>query len=194
MGSKKKLQVPPLEALRTELAREQAKYEFRKMILQTVGILIVAAAVAVLLVTRFFMLLRIEGESMAPTLKAGEIVILRQTKKVGKGTVIGFHYGGELFLKRIIGCGGDDIEIDEEGNVYVNGEMLDEPYLTEKSLGKCELDFPCQVPEGMYFTLGDNREVSIDSRIRAIGCVERSQIAGIVVCRVWPLSGIGMMH
>lgn len=195
-GKKKQppMPVPSLEILRMELAKEESRHELRKTVLHTAEILVVAAAVAVLLVTRLFMLLRIDGISMEPTLETEEVVILRQTKNVQKGDVLGFYYGGKLLLKRVIGSGGDYIEIDKEGSVYVNGEMLDEPYLRERNLGKCEIDFPYQVPEGMYYVLGDNREVSLDSRIKAIGCVQRSQIAGIVICRVLPLDRIGMMH
>ena len=140
------------------------------------------------------MLLQVNGSSMSPTLENGEMVVLLQTKRVETGDVIGFHYGGEVLIKRVIGCGGDLIEIDQEGNVSVNGEALAEPYLVEKSLGRCELDFPCRVPEGMYFVLGDNRAVSIDSRIRTLGCVEDNQIIGRVLVRGWPWSRAGIVH
>ena len=131
---------------------------------------------------------------MAPTLEKDEIIFLRQTKEVEKGDVIGFYYGGRVLLKRVIAGGGDYIEIDNEGNVYVNDKKLEEPYLMGQSLGKCELDFPYQVPEGMLFVLGDNRAVSMDSRIKAIGCVEKDQIVGKVVFRAWPLTRMGIMH
>ena len=131
---------------------------------------------------------------MAPTLEKDEIIFLRQTKEVKAGDVIGFYYGGRVLLKRVIAGGGDYIEIDNEGNVYVNDKKLEEPYLMGQSLGKCELDFPYQVPEGMLFVLGDNRAVSMDSRIKAIGCVEKDQIVGKVVFRAWPLTRMGIMH
>lgn len=131
---------------------------------------------------------------MVPTLEKDEIIFLRQTKEVEKGDVIGFYYGGRVLLKRVIAGGGDYIEIDNEGNVYVNDKKLEEPYLMGQSLGKCELDFPYQVPEGMLFVLGDNRAVSMDSRIKAIGCVEKDQIVGKVVFRAWPLTRMGIMH
>lgn len=185
---------PPLDLLKAELAREESRYEFHRTLLRIAGILTVAAAITALLATRFVMLLQVNGMSMAPTLQEGEIVILRQTKKIEKGEMLGFYYGGKVLLKRAIGSAGDYIDIDQEGNIYVNGEMLEEPYLEKKGLGRCELDFPYQVPEGMIFVLGDNREVSLDSRIRAIGCVESSQIVGKVACRVWPLARMEMMR
>ena len=188
-----KMEIPSIELLRKELEREESRYHFRRTILTITGILVVAAAITALLATRLFVLLEINGASMAPTLNEGEIVILRQTKDIETGDLVGFYYGGKILLKRAIGSAGDYIDIDEEGNVYVNNEMIDEPYLGEKKLGRCELDFPYQVPEGMIFVLGDNRAVSIDSRIKAIGCVENGQIVGKVAFRAWPFARIGSL-
>lgn len=188
-----KMEIPSIELLRKELEREESRYHFRRTILTITGILVVAAAITALLATRLFVLLEINGASMAPTLNEGEIVILRQTKDIETGDLVGFYYGGKILLKRAIGSAGDYIDIDEEGNVYVNNEMIDEPYLEEKKLGRCELDFPYQVPEGMIFVLGDNRAVSIDSRIKAIGCVENGQIVGKVAFRAWPFARIGSL-
>ncbi len=188
-----KMEIPSIELLRKELEREESRYHFRRTILTITGILVVAAAITALLATRLFVLLEINGASMAPTLNEGEIVILRQTKDIETGDLVGFYYGGKILLKRAIGSAGDYIDIDEEGNVYVNNEMISEPYLEEKKLGRCELDFPYQVPEGMIFVLGDNRAVSIDSRIKAIGCVEDGQIVGKVAFRAWPFARIGSL-
>ena len=188
------LKIPPIDLLREELEREESKYNFRKTLLNIAGVLTVTAAVAVLIATRLLILVQVNGVSMAPTLEKDESIFLRQTKEVKAGDVIGFYYGGRVLLKRVIAGGGDYIEIDNEGNVYVNDKKLEESYLMEQSLGKCELDFPYQVPEGMLFVLGDNRAVSMDSRIKAIGCVEKDQIVGKVVFRAWPLTRMGIMH
>lgn len=188
------LKIPPIDLLREELEREESKYNFRKTLLNIAGVLTVTAAVAVLIATRLLILVQVNGVSMAPTLEKDEIIFLRQTKEVKTGDVIGFYYGGRVLLKRVIAGGGDYIEIDNEGNVYVNDKKLEESYLMGQSLGKCELDFPYQVPEGMLFVLGDNRAVSMDSRIKAIGCVEKDQIVGKVVFRAWPLTRMGIMH
>lgn len=188
------LKIPPIDLLREELEREESKYNFRKTFLNIAGVLTVTAAVAVLIATRLLILVQVNGVSMAPTLEKDEIIFLQQTKEVKTGDVIGFYYGGRVLLKRVIAGGGDYIEIDNEGNVYVNDKKLEEPYLMGQSLGKCELDFPYQVPEGMLFVLGDNRAVSMDSRIKAIGCVEKDQIVGKVVFRAWPLTRMGIMH
>lgn len=191
---KEKPQIPSIEFLQAELAREELRHNFRKTLLNIAGVLAVVAAIAVLVATRLFMLIQVNGNSMAPTLRDGETVILRQTKELESGEIAGFYYGGRILLKRVIGGPEDYIDIDQDGNVSVNGKQIDEPYLTEKNLGKCELEFPYQVPKGMYFVLGDNRAISVDSRITAIGCVQREQIVGKVVFRAWPLSRMGIMH
>ena len=191
---KEDVKIPPIEFLREELVREEARYSFRKTLWNIAVLLTAAAAVTALVTTRLFVLIQINGSSMAPTLVNGEIIFLRQTKKVEPGDMIGFYYGGRILLKRVIGSGGDQIEIDSEGNVYVNGGMIDEPYLAEKSPGKCDLEFPCEVPEGMVFVLGDNRAISTDSRIRSIGCVEENQIVGKTAFRVWPPDRMGVMR
>jgi len=190
----KKLEIPPINDLRMELAREEARHEFRRSLLNIAGVLTVAAAVTALMMTRLLILLQVNGSSMAPTLEEDEIVILRQTKEIETGDIVGFYYGGKILLKRAIGSAGDEIDIDQEGNVYVNGKVIDEPYVEDKNLGKCDQDFPYQVPEGMIFVLGDNRAVSIDSRMKAIGCVEESQIVGKAAFRAWPKARIGMIH
>ncbi len=186
------LEIPSIESLREELAREESRYGFRRTLLNIAGVLVVAAAVAALMATRLFVLIRINGSSMEPALHNGEIIFLRQTKEIEVGDMIGFYYGGRVLIKRAIGSEGDYIDIDKEGNVYVNGEQIDEPYLAEKNLGKCELEFPYEVPEDMIFVLGDNRAISIDSRIKSIGCVEHGQIVGKVAFRAWPLARMGI--
>lgn len=196
MDSKKQEipEIPSIELLKEELAREESRYGFRRTLLSVAGILMVAAAVAALLATRMFVLIQINGNSMEPTLKEGEIIFLRQTKNVEAGDVIGFYYGGRILLKRVIGSAGDYIDIDSEGSVSVNGTKIDEPYLAEKSQGKCELEFPYQVPKGMVFVLGDNRAISIDSRIKAVGCVQEDQIVGKAAFKAWPPGRMGIMY
>lgn len=191
---KKKLEIPPVELLREELAWENAKYSFRRTLWNVIAVLLVAAAITALVATRLLILIRVNGSSMQPALAGGEVIFIHQTKDVKEGDIIGFYYGGKVLLKRVIAREGDQVEIDEEGNVSVNGEQLKEPYLAEKNLGKCEIEFPYSVPEGMLFVLGDNRAVSIDSRNKTIGCVEIGQIVGKVVFRAWPLARMGIMR
>ncbi len=107
------------------------------------------------------------------------------------GEVIALYYNNDILIKRVIATSGDWVDIDQEGNVYVNHVMLDEPYITEKDCGICDLQLPYQVPEGKIFVMGDNRNVSLDSRSTEVGCVAEEQIVGRLSFIVWPLKHLG---
>ncbi len=175
---------------------EMHRIEYRRKYLHTLWttfcVIIIAAAIAVLIATMFTPVLQVSGKSMEPTLSDNDIIILFKEAELKTGDVCGFYYQNKLLLKRVIGTPGDVIDIDEEGNVSVNGKVLDEPYLTTKSLGECDVTFPCQVPDNRYFVMGDNRDVSIDSRSSTVGYIEKEQIVGKVILRIYPkLSIIG---
>lgn len=180
------LKIPSIESLRAELAREEARCSRRRVLWNMAAALIIAAAVAGLVLTRIYALIEVDGNSMEPTLSDGEILFLRRTKEVGAGDIAGFYYEGKILLKRVIGMPGDEIEIDTDGNVSVNGQPLEEPYLRKKSLEKCQLEFPVTVPEGTFFVLGDNRAVSVDSRDLSVGYVRKDQVVGRAVIKAWP--------
>jgi len=154
----------------------------------------VVAAVAVLITTLFLPILQISGDSMSPTLEHDEIVILLKTKEFEPGSLIGFYYQGKILLKRVIAQPEDEVAIDADGNVYVNGALLEEPYVTDKKLGNCDLEFPYKVPGTGYFVLGDRRSNSVDSRNSVIGAISREDIIGKVFIRVWPLERIGFVY
>jgi len=185
--------LPTSEALQLEIKREKYKQRYKRVLRSTVYALIVVAAVAVLIATLVLPVVQIAGNSMAPTLNEGEVVVLVKTKDLKLGDLCAFSYSNKVLIKRVIGLPGDYIEIDAEGNVYVNSELIEEPYAKNKSLGECDLEFPYQVPESQYFLLGDQRETSIDSRSSVIGCVTSEQLIGKIVFRVWPFSKIDWM-
>ncbi|MBE6976014.1 MAG: signal peptidase I [Ruminococcaceae bacterium] len=188
--SKKKWnpEMPEKELLQKELKRELYKRRFRKILRSSFHALIVVAAVAALIATLLLPVLQIAGTSMEPSLKDGDIVLLAKTSKLERGELCAFYYSNKILIKRVIGLPGDYIWIDKDGTVYVNNDMLDEPYVSEKALGECDMEFPYQVPENSYFMLGDQRATSIDSRSSVIGCVPKDQLIGRLLCKIWPLS------
>lgn len=187
-------QLPTLEELKAELKREKYKARSGKVFRSTVGTLIVVAAVAVLVATVWMPVLQIYGSSMTPTLEEGDIVISLKGSDFQQGDLIAFYYGNKILVKRYIAGPGQWVNIDESGNVFVDGIMLDEPYIEEKSRGQCDLIFPYQVPDSRYFCMGDKRSTSVDSRSSTIGCVAEEQIVGKIVFRIWPLSELGTLR
>ncbi|MCD8130469.1 MAG: signal peptidase I [Lachnospiraceae bacterium] len=186
--------IPSEEEVARERERLQYQKRYRQTLRTTVYALVVVAALAVLLATLFVPVLQVSGSSMEPALSDGDVIVLLKTGSFETGDLVGFYYQNKLLLKRVIGGPGDVIDIDEEGNVSVNGEVLEEPYLAEKSLGETDITYPYQVPENRYFVMGDNRVTSIDSRSSAIGCIEVDQIVGKVVLRVWPLESFSIVQ
>ncbi len=184
------LQVPNSAELEQELAREKYKHQYGKVFRSTIYTLITVAAVAILVATLWMPVLQIYGNSMTPTLEAGNIVLSLKSDEFQPGDVIAFYYNNKILVKRVIASAGDWVDIDEEGNVYINGEALDEPYLIEKAYGDCNIKLPYQVPESRVFVMGDHRSVSVDSRNSQIGCIGEEQIVGRLVMRIWPLTRI----
>ena len=176
-----------------ELKRLRRKQNSRRIFRQTAFSLLVVAAVAVLAAMLFFPIFRVTGSSMEPTLNAKEIVVCLKSSRFQSGDLVAFYYNNKVLLKRVIGTAGDTIEIDDSGNVFVNGSQLDEPYITKKSLGQCDIDFPYQVPDNRIFVMGDNRETTVDSRTTAVGCIADEYVIGKVFLRVWPLERLGSL-
>ena len=176
------------ENLKEELKRIRYIEKYRSTIRSTVSILITVAALAILVANFLIPAFQIYGNSMTPTLTEGEIVL---ALKGETGQLIAFYYNNKILVKRVIAGPGDWVDIDEEGNTYVNNQLLDEPYVYEKSMGDCNIELPYQVPENRIFVMGDHRSVSVDSRNSSIGCVSQEQIAGTLVFRVWPLPRFG---
>lgn len=180
-----------LPAIEAELKRVKDRSMFRTILRSTVYTLIVVAACAVLIAVLFMPVLRIYGNSMTPTLKEGEIVVSIKTDNIRQGEIVGAYFGSKLLIKRCVASAYQWVDIKEDGTVYVDGEPLDEPYLTEKALGECSVEFPFQVPENSIFVLGDHRATSIDSRSTAVGCIDLENVVGRIMFRVWPLESFG---
>ena len=184
---------PSIDALKSELKRENNKKEYKRVLRNTLFVVVVVAALAVLVSSFFVTVLKVTGDSMTPTMNTGEIVIAQNSTSFEPGDLLAFYYNNKVLVKRVIGSPGDWINIDDEGNVSVNGVALDEPYVSEKSLDPTDIEFPYQVPENRYFVLGDHRAASIDSRSSVVGCVTKEQLIGKIFFRVYPFDVFGGM-
>ncbi len=193
MKKNKNISTPTLRQIETELRKEEYRSSRKRILRGSISTLIVIAAATVLISTFLLPVLRIYGTSMTPALDAGDIVVTIRSGSYNRGDVIAFYYNNKVLIKRIIGLPGEWVDIDENGNVSVDGEILEEPYLTEKSQGEYDIELPYQVPDGRYFIMGDHRQVSSDSRNSAVGCVSEEQIVGKLIFRVWPFSKIGII-
>ena len=184
-------QAPTVEQLEKELNRENYRKRYNRVLRNTIYTLITVAAIAVLVATLFLPVLRIYGSSMTPTLSDGDIVVSVKGGEYSRGDVVAFWFNNKILVKRVVALPGEWVDIAEDGTVSVNGKPLEEPYLTEKALGECDLELPYQVPDGRFFVMGDHRSTSQDSRSSAVGCVSEEMLVGRLVFRVWPLEGFG---
>ena len=187
----KELIMPTSEEIKKELDRENYKRKYTKVLRSTLFTLIVVAAVAVLVATIWMPVLQIYGSSMLPTLSEGEIVVSVKGGDFEAGDLVCFYIGNKLLVKRYIAGPGQWVDIDEEGNVFVDGALLDEPYVKEKAFGDCNIELPYQVPDNRMFCMGDHRESTLDSRNTAVGCISEDQVVGKIIFRVWPLTKMG---
>lgn len=189
------MNLPSSELLQAELEKEKYRNRFFRTFRSTVFGLITVAAMAILVAVLFLPVLHIYGQSMNGTLDNGDIALSVKSSEMETGEIIAFYYNNNILVKRVIASSGDWVDIDKDGNVYVNQKLIDEPYLKQpKAYGDTDIDLPYQVPENKVFVMGDNREVSIDSRNTSVGCVDREQIVGHIVFRVWPMNKLGFIH
>lgn len=195
LKKKKKItDIPTTAQLEAELKRVRYRTQYGTVMRSTIYALVIVAAVAVLVATLWLPVLQIYGNSMNPTLADGDILVSVKGGQYESGDVIAFYYNNKILVKRVIALPGEWVNMDDDGNVYINDRKIDEPYVNELSLGECDVDFPYQVPDSRLFVMGDHRNTSVDSRSMSIGCVAEEQIVGRLVYRLWPLGGIGAVR
>ncbi len=171
--------------------------------------ILIAVVVALLVRNYVFTLVKVQGQSMEPTLhNADRLYVNRLFYTPEKGDVVIFVSESDPnrpYVKRVIGTAGDTVYIDfRTGDVFVNGQLIDEPYIKEETLlngsyimnlmasGQYGPDHPIKVEEGHIFVMGDNRNNSKDSR--ELGQIPLDEVLGGAVFRFWPLDDIGSVH
>ncbi|MBQ8162534.1 MAG: signal peptidase I [Clostridia bacterium] len=193
MAKKKEAEqaLPTVEHIEQEILRERYDRTYKNTLLSTISVLVIVAAIAILFSMLVAPVVQITGEGMSPTLKSNDILLLLKKNTFNRGDLVAFYYNNKLLVRRVIGLAGENVMIDAEGKVTVDGIPLDEPYIDEKSLGGSDITYPYVVPSGRVFVLGDNRTSATDSRHAIVGCVSTEQILGYAVFRIWPRDGIG---
>lgn len=194
MKKKPVREVPEISQLEAELKRERYRHRYGRALKSTIYALITVAAVAVLVAVLLLPVLKIYGNSMTNTLHDGDIVVSVKGADFKTGDIIAFYYNNKILVKRVIAAPGEWVDIDGDGNVFVNGELLEEDYVNEKALGDCDIELPYQVPDEKLFVMGDHRSTSVDSRSTTVGCVAEEQAVGKILFRVWPLSDFGAIN
>ncbi|HXG64185.1 MAG TPA: signal peptidase I [Blastocatellia bacterium] len=134
---------------------------------------------------------KIEGVAMSPTLNHGDRVFLgKNVNKLSRGDIVVFHFPldtDKSFIKRIVGLPGETIRMDKDGQLYINGNPMDEPYLAFERNRSPRVIPEQTIKPDHYFVMGDNRDASNDSR--SWGLVPKNLIYGKVIWRYWPISG-----
>lgn len=181
---------PSVALLEAELIRIDSRKEARLRLQRFFCLLTALLSAVSLAVTLWFPILQVHGNSMFPTLKNGDILLCVKTGDVTYGDVTLFYQNNKILVKRLIGMGGDRIDLNGDGQVSRNGSLLSENYTTSAALGVTDIPLPCQVPENSFFLMGDHRETSLDSRSSSIGCIPEDRILGKVLLRIWPLNRI----
>ena len=183
-----------------DMSKEELIAKNNKSTYEWIQCLIVALAICVVLFLFFVRVIDVKGTSMVPTLQnADKMIVSGLFYKPKAGDVVVFkkdqYNPNKALVKRVIATEGDTINMDfENGVVYVNGEPLEEDYINDLTHTKLDFIGPQTVPEGCVFCMGDNRNMSTDSRKKEIGMVDSRLILGKVYMVIFPIDSFGSVY
>lgn len=171
--------------------RSEKKIRILKDVMSLVACFAIALIAAIGIRLFVFELVRVDGDSMKPTLYDGQTLFVEKislyTGNIQRGDIVIVHYPGRTgaYVKRVVGLAGDTIRV-ENGYLYVNGEKQEEDYTLERVMNwDTEQTL---VPEGCYYVMGDNRNDSMDSR--SIGPIPEDDLIGKALFVIWPIGAI----
>ena len=161
-----------------------------KEIAPYIGVIILAVLIRTFIASP----VRVDGPSMEKTLIQGDILVVNKlNKKYSRFDVVVANVGNMQIIKRVIGLPGESIEY-KNNKLYINGKQIkDKIDIGTEDFSLEDLYGYKFLPEGYYFVMGDNRDVSSDSRDYRIGLIKKSQIVGVAKFRIWPLNKIGFI-
>lgn len=163
-----------------------------------IGILVVALVSFVLIVGFLFRVVGVDGDSMNPTLRNGDRLLLSsRVSEFERGDIVVIdRYTDKPLIKRVIGVGGDKISLmyfNDKSAVMVNGQIQYENYIQGVTVLN-DYKGEITIPQGYYFVMGDNRTISKDSRLDEVGLIHEKDIVGKAQYCVWPLSSFGSIY
>ena len=183
------------------IQKQENKSGAAREILSMIGWILFIFCLVFLVTTYVGQRTRVEGHSMEPALSDGDNLIVDKISyrfhDPERFDIIIFPYQWEpntYYIKRIIGLPGETIQIDDEGNIYIDGEVLQEHYGLERIKNPGSAREPITLGEDEYFVLGDNRNNSEDSRFTQVGVIHRDDIVGRAWLRIYPFDRIGFIR
>lgn len=189
---------PDKESNTPKKAAEKEETTFRQEVYDWMQCLVTALVACILIFTFIGRVIGVDGGSMTPTLLNGDkIIISNLFGAPEQGDVVVLtkrSFGNEPIVKRVIATEGQTVDIDFfTGEVWVDGKLMDEPYINELTHNQYDVEFPLTVDEGCIFVMGDNRNRSTDSRVSSIGCVDTRCVLGKAYNILVPVSRFGII-